>query len=416
MSDMTTTPQVTTNATPFQLFPTLEPATEAALRESIQRFGVLVPVAKDQHGNTLDGHQRSRIALELGVDYRVDIHVCADDEEARDIAHTLNADRRQMNAEQRRQVVAALREQGHSLRAIAGAVGVDPMTVHNDLSGVEISTPDSVLGKDGKRYKAKRTVVVAKTQREAGRAQEALTAIDDIPSGVIDLKRSEKIAREHQASRARLKPVPLIESDQINIAHADLADWMSAVDISGAVVISDPPYPREFLPAWETLAQRGLEAGVDQMVLMCGQTTMADVIAIFANAAYKATPDAAWERWHLRWCCAYLTYGPATRVWHHNVGTRWKPLLVFDRNEDRPFLTMDVFTSDGDDKRHHYWGQNEQGFARIVEAFTNPGDLVVDPFLGGGTTAIVCRDLGRRFAGCDIDAAAVNTTIQRLAT
>jgi DNA modification methylase len=39
---------------------------------------------------------------------------------------------------------------------------------------------------------------------------------------------------------------------------------------------------------------------------------------------------------------------------------------------------------------------------------------VVDPCLGGGTTAIVCRDLGRRFVGCDIDADAVLTAQERL--
>ena len=34
---------------------------------------------------------------------------------------------------------------------------------------------------------------------------------------------------------------------------------------------------------------------------------------------------------------------------------------------------------------------------------SNPGDLVVDPFLGAGTTAMAALKNGREFAGCDID-------------
>lgn len=70
--------------------------------------------------------------------------------------------------------------------------------------------------------------------------------------------------------------------------------------------------------------------------------------------------------------------------------------------------------SDAEAKHHHHWGQSEAGFASLVERLTSPSQLVVDPFLGGGTTAVVCRDLGRRFIGCDIDAAAVQTTRKRL--
>lgn len=42
-----------------------------------------------------------------------------------------------------------------------------------------------------------------------------------------------------------------------------------------------------------------------------------------------------------------------------------------------------------------------------IEAFTEPGDLVLDPFLGGATTAVEALALGRRAAGIDINALAI---------
>lgn len=38
---------------------------------------------------------------------------------------------------------------------------------------------------------------------------------------------------------------------------------------------------------------------------------------------------------------------------------------------------------------------------RIVLVSSNPGDLVVDPFLGSGTTAVAAKQTGRRFIGFD---------------
>jgi DNA modification methylase len=50
----------------------------------------------------------------------------------------------------------------------------------------------------------------------------------------------------------------------------------------------------------------------------------------------------------------------------------------------------------------------------FVRGSTNPGDLVLDPFLGTGTTAVVCAKLGRKFLGYDINEEYVRVAQERL--
>ena len=63
--------------------------------------------------------------------------------------------------------------------------------------------------------------------------------------------------------------------------------------------------------------------------------------------------------------------------------------------------------------RSHPTQKPEKLFLELVEKHSNPGDLVVDPFLGSGTTAAAAMRSGRRFAGCDIDQDYVQSSIER---
>jgi adenine-specific DNA-methyltransferase len=51
---------------------------------------------------------------------------------------------------------------------------------------------------------------------------------------------------------------------------------------------------------------------------------------------------------------------------------------------------------------------------RIVRASSNPGGIVLDCFVGSGTTAAVAQKLGRRWIACDINKGAIQTTAKRL--
>jgi len=50
---------------------------------------------------------------------------------------------------------------------------------------------------------------------------------------------------------------------------------------------------------------------------------------------------------------------------------------------------------------------------RIITAASDEGDLVLDPFVGGGTTGIAARGLRRRFIGIDADQSFIELTAER---
>jgi site-specific DNA-methyltransferase (adenine-specific) len=51
---------------------------------------------------------------------------------------------------------------------------------------------------------------------------------------------------------------------------------------------------------------------------------------------------------------------------------------------------------------------------RIILASTNQNDLILDPFMGSGTTGVVATKLGRRFVGIDIEQSFVNLAERRI--
>jgi ParB-like chromosome segregation protein Spo0J len=251
------------------LLPALDSATEAALRASIKRFGVLVPVVVDQEtSEVVDGHNRVRIATEEGKpcpELLMELPEAPDDRAA--LLASLNDDRRQrMSIEQRREVVEALRADGHSTRAIASAVGVSQPTVMDDIAAAgdrslspatsESQSPDLVTGQDGKTYPAKQhgnNKLTAKQQdeivhrRRRGETTKALAAEFGVSSGAIsriaiksnggahnNRKGSDRKTLEGMASTASALQAALADLDLERVLEsqdtADVTRWMRVLN------------------------------------------------------------------------------------------------------------------------------------------------------------------------------------------
>jgi len=66
------------------------------------------------------------------------------------------------------------------------------------------------------------------------------------------------------------------------------------------------------------------------------------------------------------------------------------------------------------EKTPHPTQKPEELLRRIVLASSNPGDLVIDPFWGSGTTAVVAEQLKRKWKGCDISLEYCQWAVRRI--
>lgn len=235
-----------------------------------------------------------------------------------------------------------------------------------------------------------------------GRA-EILKAANRIKAEESKARNDERVLAIAKAAEG----VPAV-SERYTLTHGSLMDLLNEPAASVDFIITDPPYPKEFLPVFGQLgevAKHLLKPG-GLLLCMSGQTYLPEVHAQLGQ--------------HLdyHWTTAYLTPGgQATQVFPRRVNTFWKPVIVYSKGTYTGDWFGDVTRSDvnDNDKEHHHWGQSESGMLDLMRRFVRPGHIVVDPFLGGGTTAIAALELGCTFIGCDIDEQAINATKARLA-
>jgi len=119
--------------------------------------------------------------------------------------------RLQLPREERREVVASLRESGLSVRAIASATRIDKNTVLSDLHVSEIQTPEpEITGTDGKVYPLTRPAAAAAPAAAPSRPRtdiprtinSALIQIDGARRALEHLTRTQITHQTEEARRA----------------------------------------------------------------------------------------------------------------------------------------------------------------------------------------------------------------------
>lgn len=184
----------------------------------------------------------------------------------------------------------------------------------------------------------------------------------------------------------------------------------------------------------------------------------ASVDMIFTDPVYDRVEDYAWlaalparilkpDRACLVWCSSVkqyevqpamrahlnfvlqLTYtkvAKAYKVWGYKTFLWTTPCLWFQRGGDHFHKGHDwlidsildygnaIISTATPPSKTYKWHKNPEAYVSWLKAFTQPGDVVYDPFAGSGSLPVECRRLNRHFIASEIDSAVASAAQARV--
>lgn len=99
-------------------------------------------------------------------------------------------------------------------------------------------------------------------------------------------------------------------------------------------------------------------------------------------------------------------------IWGVKNGAKW----IFNKPDSIPYLRslFETSTVSGKERVDHPTQKSLKLFINLISIHTNKNNLVIDPFMGSGTTGVACRRLGRKFIGIELKKKYFNIAVKRI--
>jgi len=206
-------------------------------------------------------------------------------------------------------------------------------------------------------------------------------------------KKEEKIKQFEQASLE-------YQDENVKIFFEDFREGAKTIENNSVdAIITDPPYPIEYIDLWAdmfAIADRILKPSAF-LVTYANHQNLDRIFQL---------PNSLKYYWIFK-----LDFTSKPIAMGRNLIATWKPVLIFQK---LPFKKIEEtlednikeskpFNYDERDMHNLNWGQSLGKFEWIIDKFTKPGDLIVDPFAGTGTTLVASKNMKRRCIGYEID-------------
>lgn len=218
---------------------------------------------------------------------------------------------------------------------------------------------------------------------------------------------------------------PYYDQDGITIYHGDCADILPLVEPSTvALVLTDPPYGMGFMADGRNATVRSPNGQIGGEK----QASSRDWLSIEGDARpFDPTPLLRYSRlilWGANW---YADRLPPSGCW-----------FVFNKRGDGLSAPLqgdcELAWSNLPSQRVHMFSHMWHGAPRwreepvlhpnqkptalmrwILDKWTQPGDLIFDPYMGSGPVAQACHEMGRRYIGVEIVEKYCEFAVKRLA-
>lgn len=255
---------------------------------------------------------------------------------------------------------------------------------------------------------------VAKVRRITEAAESGLVDDDTLAKlrrGAVSINHVDKEIKKQRAEvRAVEKKKEAAAAGVLDGDIVRLGDFRTILpsipDGCVDLIFTDPPYDKETVPLYDDMAReaaRILRPG-GSLICYLGQYATADVCRLVGG--------------HLKFlwplCCYHEGPGQVMAFW--GIRVKWKPMLWFVNGGNRfdtSAVVEDLIVSTKE-KSSHPWQQSVTEARYYIEKLTPEGGLVVDPFCGGGTTAVAAKQAGRKWITCELDPEYAAIATQRI--
>lgn len=199
------------------------------------------------------------------------------------------------------------------------------------------------------------------------------------------------------------------------IYNTDCLEFMRSMpDSCVDLVVTDPPYEIHTKggglgrrPVYENGALGKISQGFDAEATLEQVARICKKINIFIFCSTKQKPrimNWGYERGcniaELAW------YKPNAAPFTNNTFKSDLENIIYIREKGVKIKGISrLFTHNcGKSKYGHPTEKPLEIIEKLILTASNEGDLIFDPFMGSGTTAVACKELNRNFIGCEIEA------------
>lgn len=198
---------------------------------------------------------------------------------------------------------------------------------------------------------------------------------------------------------------PVAAPPSIDLRCCDVREMLASVR-GARLVVADPPW---------TYENAGVRGNADDEYALLTDTDIASILDLAYDSAADDARLACWSTWpKLReWQAAgeagprwrYVSGGAWTKTHQVGVGYHWRgqtePVFIYAKGAAgrcrELLLNSHVSPPSDHSEKPAAW------MRQWIEAWTDPGDLVVDVFAGLAPLARACALTGRRYVGAEID-------------
>ena len=188
---------------------------------------------------------------------------------------------------------------------------------------------------------------------------------------------------------------PYYSDKWVTIYHGDCREilpQLPKVDL----VLTDPPYLEKYIYLYEDLAKYSSDLLVDQglVIAYTGHYHLPKVLELMGK--------------HLKYYwlfCLLHQGGGSAMIFEKRISCFFKPIVAFSKNRkaEQTKIISDVIQGSGRAKTNHKWEQGSDEISPFILKYTKDSGLILDPFLGSGTTAYCAKKLYRHCIGIEIE-------------